>query len=74
MKSFAGPSWLRVACATIAAFALCYPLGIVAELVWTNWFVAFGAFVLLALVSMQFHPRSRRVAGVPVRQARVVVS
>ncbi len=64
------PSWLRVACATVAASALCYPIGIVAELVWANWFVAFGALMLLALVTMEFHPWSRRVVGVPVEQDR----
>ena len=68
------PSWPRVACATVAAFVACYPLGILAELVWAHCFAAFGALMLLALVTIQFHPRSRRVAGVPVNQERAIAS
>lgn len=68
------PSWGRVACATAAAVSFFYPLGMAAALIWAHVFVAFGAVMLLALVSMQFHPRSRRVAGVPVNQDRITAS
>lgn len=68
------PSWPRVACATVAAMAVCFPLGIVAELVWANWFVSFIALLLLALLTMQFHPRRSRVAGVAVKQGRVTAA
>ena len=72
--SSATPSRPRVACATVAALAVCFPLGMAAEFVWTHLFVAFGAFLSLALVSLQLHPRSRHVAAVPVRQDRVAAS
>ena len=72
--SSTSPSWPRAACATAAAVAVCFPLGMAAGFVWTHLFASFGAFLLLALLTMQFHPRSRRVAGVPVNQGRVTAS
>ena len=68
------PSWPRVACATAAAVAVCFPLGMAAGFVWTHLFASFGAFLLLALLTMQFHPRRRRIAGVPVNRERVTAS
>lgn len=59
-------SWLRVTCATLAAVAVCFPLGMAAEFVWANCFVSLSAFLLLTLVSLRLHPRRARVAGVPV--------
>lgn len=67
-------SWLRVAGATVAAAAACFPLGMAAAYVWTHFFVAFGAFMLLALLSLRLHPFCRRVAGVPVVQDSAVAS
>lgn len=60
------PSWPRVIVATLAAVAVCFPLGMAAEFAWTHWSAAFGAFLLLALLSMRLHPQRSRVAGVPV--------
>ena len=68
------PSWRRVACATVAASILLYLLGMAAAFVWEHLFAAFGALMLLALVTIKFHPRSRRVAGVPVKQEHVTAS
>ncbi len=74
MKLPPAPSWPRVACATAAAVAACFPLGLLAELIWAYCFAAFGALMLLALVTLQFDPRSRRVPGVPVKKERASVS
>lgn len=74
MRSATAPSWPRVACATAAAVAVCFPLGMAAEFVWTHLFVAFGAFALIALLSMRLHPRSKRIAGVPVDPSRVTAT
>ena len=64
------PSWPRVVAATLAALAVCVPRGLAAEFVWTHWFVASGAFLLLALVSMRLHFRRGRIAGVPLNSGR----
>lgn len=73
-RSRTTPSWPRVVSATLAAMAVCFPLGMAAEFVWTHWFVASGAFLLLALVSMRLHPRRGRIAGVSVDPGRAAAS
>ena len=73
-SSCTSPSWSRVACATAAAVAVCFLLGMAAEFVWAHLFVAFGAFLLLAALSLRLHPRRSRVPGMPINQEQVAVS
>lgn len=70
----ATPSWGLVACATLAAVAVCFPLGIVVELIWAHPLVSFGAFLILALVSLRLHGPHKRVLGVAVDAVRLTVS
>jgi len=60
--------------ATFGCAVLGWLTGCAAALIWAHPFVSFGAFLVLALLSLRLHPRRGRVAGVPVSPGRATAA
>jgi len=57
---------------TFGCAILGWLMGCAAALIWMHPFVSFGAFLILALVSLRLHAPHGRVVGVAVDAVRLV--